>query len=123
MSHPEAEFDALAKDLQIANQEMGNLTKKLAEAAEKESKLQKQVRDSEEAVLLCKELADYKNDLEKEFQHVRGKLEQYDPEYRWVNSIMYRIVESLRGMNKAISRAFEEFDQDKNGHLDKGEMI
>ena len=54
---------------------------------------------------------------EKEFQHVRGKLEQYDPEYRWVNSIMYRIVESLRGMNKAISRAFEEFDQDKNGHL------
>jgi hypothetical protein len=34
VSQPEAEFDAIAKDLQIANQEKGDLIKKQAEAAE-----------------------------------------------------------------------------------------
>lgn len=72
---------------------------------------------------MCKELAEYKNDLEKEFQQVRSKLEQYDPEYRWINSLLYRIVEALRSQNRAISRAFEEFDLNKDGHLDKGEII
>jgi hypothetical protein len=36
---------------------------------------------------------------------------------------LYRIVESLRSQKKAISRAFEEFDLNKDGHLDKAEMI
>jgi len=34
-----------------------------------------------------RELTEYKNDLEKEFNLVRFKLEQYDPQYKWENYI------------------------------------
>lgn len=41
VSHPEAEYDALYLDLKIANQEKGDLVKKLSESAEAMSNLQK----------------------------------------------------------------------------------
>jgi Ca2+-binding EF-hand superfamily protein len=123
VSQPEAEFEKIKHELKMTKEEKGDLVAKLAEAATNEGQLHRQLRECEEAVLLTKELAEYKNDLEKEFQHVRSRLEQYDTEYRWVNSLMYRIVESLRSMNKPISRAFEDFDLNKDGHLDKGEII
>lgn len=42
------------------------------------------------------ELKESKEDLEKEFNHIRARLENYDIEYRRTNALLYRIVESLK---------------------------
>lgn len=85
--------------------------------------MQSELRRQQDQNVYCNELMEYKNDLEKEFNVIRGRLEAFDPEYRRVNALLYRIVEQLKESGEHITKAFERFDTSKDGTLQKSEMI
>ena len=80
---PQAEYEKLAKDVEIYQQKNGDLLVRNKEWAGKVSGLQRELREASETVDAQRELRGEKDDLEKEFNMVRKRLESLDPSYKW----------------------------------------
>ena len=120
---PEAEYKNLQLEVEISKQQYTDLNVKYTTMTEELSKLQTELRKKEDTIVYHKELKEYKEDLEKEFNYVRAKLENYDLEYRKTNALLYKIVENLKNKNMNITQAFEKYDLNKDHHISKNEMI
>ena len=77
-------------------------------------------RESEEKLRLVQEARD---ELENEFELVRKRLEQVDPQYRWENAVFGKIVAILKRHRVSPQQAFEEFDRNKDGRLTRDEFM
>jgi hypothetical protein len=80
------------------------------------------LRKRRDAIRDQKELQGSKNDLEKEFNIIKSRLESLDPAYERENKLFTRIVDTLRKGSINVMGAFEHFDQNKDGILDRGEF-
>jgi len=77
-------------------------------------------RESEEKLRLVQEARD---ELENEYELVRKRLEQVDPQYRWENAVFGKIVAILKRHRVSPQQAFEEFDRNKDGRLTRDEFM
>ena len=68
-------------------------------------------------------LEEDKEALEEEFETVKRRLESRDPEFKWVNSILSKIANILKRAEITALQAFEEFDEDGNGTMDRAEFM
>lgn len=105
-AYPLAEYESVSKDLEIFKQKNGDLIVRNKEYAEKISELQSKLRNLTDSVNQQRELKEYKDDLEKEFNMVRHRLESLDPSYRWENQLFYKMVEKLRRTKVSVTQAF-----------------
>ena len=60
--------------------------------------------------------------MQEEFEIVKKRLETYDPLFKWENQIYQKIANILKRAQVSPLQAFEEFDEDKNGTLEKSEF-
>jgi len=65
----------------------------------------------------------YQQDLEKEYNQIRSRLEALDPKFRWENQMYHKIAQHLKRSRVSLTQAFEYFDQNGNGSLDRSEFI
>jgi len=77
-------------------------------------------RESEEKLRLVQEARD---ELENEYELVRKRLEQVDPQYRWENAVFGKVVGILKRHRVSPQQAFEEFDRNKDGRLTRDEFM
>lgn len=77
-------------------------------------------RESEEKLRLVQEARD---ELENEYELVRKRLEQVDPQYRWENAVFGKVVAILKRHRVSPQQAFEEFDRNKDGRLTRDEFM
>jgi predicted nuclease with TOPRIM domain len=119
---PESEYESLSKQLEIFKQKNGEMIFRTREQAEKISSLQTELRKLRDGVLTQRELQESKEDLEKEYNRVRQRLEWLDPNYRWENHIFAKIVAKLKKTKMSHLQGFENYDKNKNGWLDKEEF-
>lgn len=119
---PQAEYEKLAKDVEIYQQKNGDLLVRNKEWAGKVSGLQRELREASETVDAQRELRGEKDDLEKEFNMVRKRLESLDPSYKWQNQLYQRMVQRLKRSSIGITQAFEFFDKDGDGCLSREEF-
>ena len=54
---------------------------------------------------------------------MKKRLEQYDPLFKWENQIYQKIANILKRAQVSPLQAFEEFDEDGNGSLERGEFM
>ena len=85
MAIPLAEYERLSKELEIYKQKNGDLFVKGGEYAAKISGMQTQLREATGKFEAQRDLQAAKDDLEKEFNSIRVRLEGLDPSYRWEN--------------------------------------
>jgi len=76
---PVAEYEAAFKEVEIYKQRNGDLMVRNREYAERISQIQRDLRKQSDDARASRELSELKNDLEKELQQVRSRLEQLDP--------------------------------------------
>lgn len=119
---PLAEYERVAKEVEIYQQKNGDLLVRNKEYAAKVSGLQAELREAGETVDAQRDLRADKDELEKEFNRVRMRLEALDPKYRWENQLYHRIVERLKRSRVSVTQAFEAFDEDGDGQLSRGEF-
>jgi hypothetical protein len=82
---PLAEYERLSKELEIYKQKNGDLFVRNKEYAAKISGLQTELREATGKFEAQRDLQADKDDLEKEFNSIRIRLEGLDPSYRWEN--------------------------------------
>ena len=61
-------------------------------------------------------------DTEAELEIVKRRLEQADAEYAWEQSIMNRIIISLKRYRISPQQAFELFDKNRDGRISRQEL-
>ena len=120
---PLSEYESISKELEIYKQKNGDLFVRNKEYAAKISGLQAELREVSETVDAQRDLQAYKDDLEKEFNSVRVRLEGLDPKYRWENQLYHKIVQTLKRSRVSVTQAFELFDENNDGQLSRGEFI
>ena len=76
----------------------------------------------QDAVHAQRELQESKDDLEKEFNDVRARLERVDPQYRRETQLYQEIVQKLKKYKVSVTQAFELFDVNNDGQLSRGEL-
>jgi len=84
--------------------------------------LEKQIRVNDEADEKLKIIQEEKEALEEEFEIVKKRLENLDPVYKWENAIYQKIANILKRAQVSPIQAFEEFDESKDGLLNKQEF-
>lgn len=53
---------------------------------------------------------------------LRKRLELVDDSFRWENAVFNKIVSTLKRYKVSPQQAFEAFDKDRNGKLDRNEF-
>jgi len=76
----------------------------------------------QDAVHAQRELQESKDDLEKDYNDVRARLERVDPQYRRENQLYHEIVQRLKRHRVSVTQAFELFDVNNDGQLSRGEL-
>jgi len=61
--------------------------------------------------------------LEEEFAIVTRKLERFDQSFKWVNGMYRKVASILQRAEISPLQAFEAFDKDQGGTLDKDEFF
>ena len=84
--------------------------------------LEKQIRVNDESDEKLKIIQEEKEALEEEFEIVKKRLENLDPVYKWENAIYQKIANILKRAQVSPVQAFEEFDDSKDGLLNKQEF-
>lgn len=120
---PLAENEGVTKELELLKQKFGDLIVRDREHASELSRLQTELRAATETAAAQRELVSEKEDLEREFNAVRRRLEALDPKYRWENQLYHRIVKTLERSRYTVTQAFELFDADHDGQLSRVEFI
>lgn len=69
-----------------------------------------------------KELMEYNQDLEKQYNYLSSRLVRIDPKFRYQQNLIKRIVRKLKNSNVSIVKAFQKFDADKDGYVSPSEM-
>ena len=93
-----------------------------AKQAENILDLERKIRKNDEADENLRIIQEEKEDLEEEFEIIKKRLERFDPAFRFENQIYQKIANILKRANVSILQAFQEFDEDGNGSLDRAEF-
>lgn len=122
MAVPESEYETVLKQLEVSKQKNGELIFRNREQTEKISSHQTELRGLKDKLMTQRELQESKNDLEREYHRVRTRLEWLDPTFRWEGEIYTKIVQRLKNLRVSVIQVFENFDKNKDGHLNLGEF-
>ena len=120
---PVSELQSCQKKLEMETQKTSDYSARNAKLVDQVSKLQKQIRENDEADEKLKAVKEDKEVVEQEFFIVKKRLEDLDPVYKWENAIYQKIANMLKRAQVSPLQAFEAFDADKNGTLCKQEFI
>lgn len=92
---------------------------------EKETQLtetKKEARGLREIADECQDDLEYKEDLEKQYNVLSARLMNFDKKYRYEQELIGKVVNRLRTSNVPVVKAFEKFDADGDGYIDRTEM-
>lgn len=120
---PRTEYEAVQNENAVIKQRNADFIDRNSKLAEKVSKLQTQVRENLEAEERMRNLQETKDDLENEYEVVRKRLEQVDPQFKWENAVFNKVVGVLKRHRVSPQQAFDEFDKNKDGKLTRDEFI
>ena len=93
---PRTEFEGVQGENEIFRQKNADYIERNSKLAERVSKLQTQVRENMEAEEKMRNLQEGKDDLENEYEVIRKRLEQVDPQFKWENAIFNKLVAILK---------------------------
>lgn len=89
----------------------------------------KELLDAKKEARRFKEVADeaqdqmeYKDDLEKQYNMLSSRLQKVDSKYRYEQHLLSKMVNRLKTSNVSVVKAFEKFDTDGDGYIDRSEM-
>lgn len=120
---PKSEYQTVQAENEILKLKNADYIDRNSKMAEKVSKLQTQVRENMEADERLKVLQEMKEDLENEYEIVRKRLEQIDPQFKWENAVFNKVVALLKRYKVSPQQAFDEFDVNKDGKLTRSEFM
>lgn len=123
MAVPQTEYEAAQGENEVLKQRNADYIERNSKLAERVSKLQTQVRENRESEEKLRLIQESKDELENEYELVRKRLEQADPQYRWENSVFSKVVSILKRHRVSPQQAFEEFDRNKDGRLTRDEFM
>ena len=92
MAVPRTEFESLQSEAAVLKQKNADYIERNSKLAERVSKLQTQVRENMEAEERLRILQESKDDLENEYEVVKKRLEQIDPQFKWENAVFNKVV-------------------------------
>ena len=119
---PISELENTTKKLDVEKQRTSDQIMRNAKLVEQINGLQQRNRMNDEAEEKLKLIQDDKESLEEEFDIIRKRLENFDPMFKFENQIYQKIANILKRANVSPLQAFEEFDEDNSGTLDKAEL-
>ena len=119
---PISELENTTKKLDVEKQRTSDQIMRNAKLVEQINELQQKNRMNDEAEQKLKLIQEDKESLEEEFDIIRKRLENFDPMFKFENQIYQKIANILKRANVSPLQAFEEFDEDKSGTLDKAEL-
>ena len=67
-------------------------------------------------------LQETKDQVEEEMEVIKRRLEHFDETYKWENKVFKKIAQVLQRAHISPQDAFEEFDESRDGKLDKAEF-
>lgn len=120
---PYADHESVTKDNELLKKKNGDYMVRNTEYADKINLLQSELTKLSDSVRQQRELQESKNDLDREFQQLRSRLENIDPSYRQMNQVYYKMVQKLKQHKVSIISAFEQFDENGDGQLDRNEFF
>ena len=103
-------------------QRYNDLFTKNAKTVKKLTDLQKYERLYLEADAKYGVLQETKDQVEEEMEVIKRRLEHFDETYKWENKVFKKIAQVLQRAHISPQDAFEEFDESRDGKLDKAEF-
>lgn len=70
-----------------------------------------------------RQLTEMKDDAENELEILKRRLENVDQNFRWECAVFNRVVGILKRYRVSPQQAFEEFDKNKDGKLQREEFV
>ena len=119
---PISDLQQKHRELVLEKSRKSALEERVKKDAVKISDLETKLRNSYDHEEKTNILKEEKESLEEEFEIVTRGLERYDPTFKWVNSMYRRIANILHRAEVTPLQAFEAFDRDMGGTLDKNEF-
>ncbi len=93
---PLTEYQSVQSENDILKQRNADYIERNSKMALKVAKLQTKVRENLEAEESLRNLQESKDDLENEYEVIRKRLENVDPQFKWENAIFNKIVLILK---------------------------
>lgn len=121
-SYPEAEYQSLEDELKLLRNKYADQINQIQDLTSQLLEYKKNQRLVNEQADKSKELMEYNQDLEKQYNYLSGRLVRIDPKFRYQQNLIKRIVRKLRNQNVSIIKAFQKFDNDKDGYVSPAEM-
>lgn len=119
---PISELKIKYSELEIEKTRNAELSTRVADQAKAIAALEDHQRATLDSQQALKVLQEDKDALEEEFESIKRRLEARDPAFKWVNAILSKIAGILRRAEITPLQAFEAFDEDGNGTLDRAEF-
>lgn len=121
-SYPEAEYQSLEDELKLLRNKYADQINQIQDMTSQLVEFKKNQRLVSEQADKQKELLEYNQDLEKEYNYLTSRLVRIDPKFRYQQNLIKRIVKKLKNSNVSIVKAFQKFDTDKDGYINPSEM-
>jgi len=119
---PISELQAANKQLEIEKQRTTDFTMRFAKLVKEKAALEKKIRVNDESDEKLNIVKEEKEAIEEEFEIIKKRLENLDPMYKWENSIYQKVANILKRAQVSPIQAFEEFDSNGDGVLNKAEF-
>lgn len=121
-AYPEAEYQKLEDELKTMKNKYADQLNSIQEKTKELLEVKKEARRDKEVADECQDDLEYKDDLEKQYNILSARLCNFDKKYRYEQDLIGKMVNRLRTSNVSVVKAFETFDNDGDGYIDRSEM-